>query len=169
MVGEVVTLDGRKFRDSSGKWRSEIQWDRGNCDKLGRDEHCGHGSQRRNDRERCGCDIGCGKQRNSVHRHIDSHGVDRRGRWSSGPRGKCDIFHFERAIHGKRVRARRFSNADEFNFVYQPLSGDGSIVARVVSLTGSSGPPAGVMIRETLNTNATSAFTAYRSYQHVFC
>ena len=56
-----------------------------------------------------------------------------------------------------------FTNADEFNFVYQPLSGDGSIVARVVSLTGSSSPPAGVMIRETLNTNATSAFTAYRS------
>jgi RHS repeat-associated protein len=56
-----------------------------------------------------------------------------------------------------------FSNADELNFVYQPLSGDGSIVARVVSLTGSSSPPAGVMIRETLNTNATSAFTAYRS------
>jgi RHS repeat-associated protein len=56
-----------------------------------------------------------------------------------------------------------FSSADEFNFVWQPLSGDGSIVARVVSLTGDSSPPAGVMIRETLNANATSAFTAYRS------
>jgi RHS repeat-associated protein len=56
-----------------------------------------------------------------------------------------------------------FSNADEFNFVWQPLSGDGSIVARVVSLTGNSSPAAGVMIRETLNADATSAFTAYRS------
>ena len=52
--------------------------------------------------------------------------------------------------------------------MYQPLSGDGSIVARVVSLTGNSGPPAGVMIRETLNTNATSAFTAYRSSSMYF-
>jgi RHS repeat-associated protein len=56
-----------------------------------------------------------------------------------------------------------FSNSDEFNFVWQPLSGDGSIVARVVSLTGGSSPPAGVMIRETLNANSTSAYTAYRS------
>jgi RHS repeat-associated protein len=56
-----------------------------------------------------------------------------------------------------------FTTADEIHFVYQPLSGDGSISARVVSLTGSSSPPAGVMIRETLNTGATSAFTAYRS------
>ncbi len=56
-----------------------------------------------------------------------------------------------------------FSNADELNFMWQTLSGDGSIVARVVSLTGNSSPAAGVMIRETLNTGATSAFTAYRS------
>jgi RHS repeat-associated protein len=56
-----------------------------------------------------------------------------------------------------------FSSADEVNFAYQPLSGDGSIVARVVSQTGASSPPAGVMIRETLNANATSAYTAYRS------
>jgi RHS repeat-associated protein len=56
-----------------------------------------------------------------------------------------------------------FSSADELNFAYQPLSGDGSIVARVVSQTGASSPPAGVMIRETLNTNATSAYTAYRA------
>ena len=56
-----------------------------------------------------------------------------------------------------------FSSADELNFMWQPLSGDGSIVARVVSLTGNSSPAAGVMIRETLNSGATSAFTAYRA------
>ena len=56
-----------------------------------------------------------------------------------------------------------FSSADELNFMWQPLSGDGSIVARVVSLTGNASPPAGVMIRETLNANANSAFSAYRS------
>jgi RHS repeat-associated protein len=55
-----------------------------------------------------------------------------------------------------------FTSADEFNFVWQPLSGDGSIVARVVSLTGNNSPIAGVMIRETLNTNATSTISAYR-------
>jgi RHS repeat-associated protein len=45
--------------------------------------------------------------------------------------------------------------SDEFNFAYQQLSGDGSIVARVVSETGRF-VQAGVMIRETLNTGATT-------------
>ena len=51
--------------------------------------------------------------------------------------------------------------ADSFNFVYQPLSGDGTIVARVLSLQGSGGnyPKAGVMIRETLTSGATNAAT----------
>ena len=46
-------------------------------------------------------------------------------------------------------------SADKFHFVYQPLSGDGTIVARVVSLT--SGAEAGVMIRETLTPGSTVA------------
>lgn len=47
--------------------------------------------------------------------------------------------------------------ADAFHFVYQPMSGNGSIVARVVSApVGSS---AGVMVRETLNPGATNAIT----------
>src|SRR5208283_2044319 len=42
--------------------------------------------------------------------------------------------------------------ADGMHFVYQPLTGDGTIVARVVS--SGSAAQAGVMIRETLNANA---------------
>jgi len=40
--------------------------------------------------------------------------------------------------------------ADSFHFVYQPLSGDGTIVARVTMPTGT-GANAGLMIRETLD------------------
>jgi regulation of enolase protein 1 (concanavalin A-like superfamily) len=54
-----------------------------------------------------------------------------------------------------------FSTPDGFHFVYQPLSGDGTIVARVVSVTGGYAPQAGVMIRETLDPSATNAFTFY--------
>ncbi|HVB56990.1 MAG TPA: IPT/TIG domain-containing protein, partial [Candidatus Acidoferrales bacterium] len=53
--------------------------------------------------------------------------------------------------------------SDAMHFVYEPLSGDGSIVARVVSLTGSSAV-AGVMIRETLNSNASDADAFYWPY-----
>jgi regulation of enolase protein 1 (concanavalin A-like superfamily) len=51
--------------------------------------------------------------------------------------------------------------ADDFHFVDQPLSGDGVIVARVVSVSGSGYPQAGVMIRETLDAGASNAFTGY--------
>jgi len=50
------------------------------------------------------------------------------------------------------------TTADSFHFVYQPLSGDGSIVARLLSLQGSSTAQAGVMIRETLNAGASHVF-----------
>ncbi len=57
-----------------------------------------------------------------------------------------------------------WGTSDEFNFVYQPLSGDGTIVARVVSLQGGmSAQSAGVMIRETLTTASTNAYAAYGS------
>jgi regulation of enolase protein 1 (concanavalin A-like superfamily) len=46
------------------------------------------------------------------------------------------------------------TSSDGFHFVYQPLSGDGTMVARVVSLQGSSAAQAGIMIRETLNADA---------------
>jgi YD repeat-containing protein len=48
-----------------------------------------------------------------------------------------------------------FGTSDQFHFVFQPLSGDGAIVARVVSLQGGGGNKAGVMIRETLNSGST--------------
>jgi RHS repeat-associated protein len=49
-----------------------------------------------------------------------------------------------------------YVTADQAHFVYQPLSGDGTVVARVVSTSGAA--QAGVMIRETTNTGATGMF-----------
>jgi len=50
--------------------------------------------------------------------------------------------------------------ADAFQFVSQPLSGDGSITARVVSQTDTDPwAKAGVMFRESLNPGSTYAFT----------
>jgi regulation of enolase protein 1 (concanavalin A-like superfamily) len=51
-----------------------------------------------------------------------------------------------------------FTASDAFHFVYQPLSGDGTMVARVVSVQGSSSAQAGIMIRETLNADANHVF-----------
>ncbi|HLB92045.1 MAG TPA: IPT/TIG domain-containing protein, partial [Terriglobales bacterium] len=52
--------------------------------------------------------------------------------------------------------------AEATHFVYEPLSGDGTIVARVVSVQGSGYPQAGVMIQETTNDpGASNAFTGY--------
>ena len=51
-----------------------------------------------------------------------------------------------------------FTTADSFHFVYQPLAGDGTIVARVVSVQGSSAAQIGIMVRETLNPGANHVF-----------
>jgi hypothetical protein len=59
-----------------------------------------------------------------------------------------------------------WSTADSFNFAYQPLPGDGTIVARVVSVQGTTYAQAGVMIRETLSAGSTNAFPAYQSNQN---
>jgi regulation of enolase protein 1 (concanavalin A-like superfamily) len=48
--------------------------------------------------------------------------------------------------------------SDSFHFMYQPVAGDGTIVARVVSVQGSSAAQAGIMVRETLNTGANHVF-----------
>jgi RHS repeat-associated protein len=57
---------------------------------------------------------------------------------------------------------------DSFQFVYQPLSGDGTIVARVVSPTNVSAQ-AGVIIRETMDANAKSVFMAdYSTYVYSY-
>ncbi|MGH9895943.1 MAG: DUF1349 domain-containing protein, partial [bacterium] len=52
--------------------------------------------------------------------------------------------------------------SDKFHFVYQSLSGDGTIVARVSSIQGASFPQVGVMIRETLNPDARSAVAFFQ-------
>ena len=49
------------------------------------------------------------------------------------------------------------STADAMHFTYQSLTGDGTVIARVASVSSSSAQ-AGLMIRETLNANAKSAF-----------
>ena len=54
--------------------------------------------------------------------------------------------------------------ADGMHFVYQALSGDKTIVARVVSVQGSALPEAGVMIRETLGTSSIHAYTTWEPY-----
>jgi hypothetical protein len=60
--------------------------------------------------------------------------------------------------------------ADQFHFVYQQVTGDVEVVARVQSLTNSNGwAKAGVMIRETLTAGSrhASAFSTYQ-YGYVF-
>lgn len=51
-----------------------------------------------------------------------------------------------------------WGTTDAFHFVYQPLNGNGTIIARVVSITNTnSWAKAGVMIRENLDANARHA------------
>jgi len=66
--------------------------------------------------------------------------------------------------------AQIYGTADAFHFVYQPLSGDGTIMARLVSLQGGSGNvSAGVMIREALSAGSTNAKTAdWPSYGGIY-
>jgi regulation of enolase protein 1 (concanavalin A-like superfamily) len=52
--------------------------------------------------------------------------------------------------------------ADAFHFVYQPLAGDGTIIARVATLQGGGTTQAGVMIRESLNANSTEVFAFFQ-------
>jgi subtilase family serine protease len=67
--------------------------------------------------------------------------------------------------------AQIYGTADAFHFVYQPLSGDGTITARLVSVQGGTGSfvSPGVMIRETLDPASTNAKTAYwASYDAIY-
>jgi fibronectin type 3 domain-containing protein/regulation of enolase protein 1 (concanavalin A-like superfamily) len=62
-------------------------------------------------------------------------------------------------LHGSG--ADIWGNADGFHFMYQPLLGDGAIVARVVTQQNTyNSAKAGVMIRESLNANSTHAMVA---------
>lgn len=54
-----------------------------------------------------------------------------------------------------------WGTTDAFRFVYLPVTGDCTIIARVASVQNADGwAKAGVMIRETLNANAKNAFIA---------
>jgi len=71
----------------------------------------------------------------------------------------------------KGAGAQIYGTADAFHYVYQPLTGDGTIVARVVSVqgAGSSYAAAGVMIRETLDGGSTNANTSdWGSYGGIY-
>jgi len=57
--------------------------------------------------------------------------------------------------------------SDGMHFVYQPLAGDGSIIARVVSVSSSTAQ-AGVMIRETLDPSATNGSAFFKSYVYFY-
>jgi hypothetical protein len=50
------------------------------------------------------------------------------------------------------------TSTDGFHFVYQPLAGDGTIVARVVSVQGSASAQVGIMVRETLSAGANHVY-----------
>ena len=54
-------------------------------------------------------------------------------------------------------------SADTFHFAYQPLDGDGTIIARLVNVQGGTSglASAGVMIRETTDTGAVNADSEY--------
>jgi hypothetical protein len=61
-----------------------------------------------------------------------------------------------------------WGTADSFNFAYQSLSGDGTIVARVVSVQGGSSSESGVMIREALTADSKMAYTAYSGSTDIY-
>ena len=89
--------------------------------------------------------------------------------WSDGDIGSVGVTgsasYTSNVFTVKGSGAGMTGTADGMNLVYQTLSGDGTIVARVVS---SSAGQAGVMIRETLNANAADAFVIDQSSYNYF-
>ena len=62
-----------------------------------------------------------------------------------------------------------FGTADAFQFVYQPLSGDGTIIARLLSLNGgATTQSAGLMVRETLTESSTNVYTSLGQQSLIF-
>jgi hypothetical protein len=57
---------------------------------------------------------------------------------------------------------------DSLHFMYESLSGDGTIVARVVSAQGGTYPQLGVMVRETLDPASKYAYTFYEPSAIIF-
>src|SRR5208282_2740101 len=78
--------------------------------------------------------------------------------WSDGDVGTVGVAgnaSYASGVFTEQAGGSSFLSAstDAFHFAYQPLSGDGTIVARVVS-TSSTNAQAGVMIRETLSSSS---------------
>ena len=74
-----------------------------------------------------------------------------------------------RALAFSRKCPPIYGSTDGMHFVYQPLSGNGSIVARVLNLRGgASSAQAAVMIRETLGATSTDAFMGYQGHYVYF-
>jgi hypothetical protein len=83
-----------------------------------------------------------------AHRDIGSVGV-------AGDAQYSDAAGFTVTASGADV----WGNADAFHFVYQPWTGDGSIVTRVASVTNANAwSKAGVMFRESLTAGSAHAF-----------
>jgi regulation of enolase protein 1 (concanavalin A-like superfamily) len=75
---------------------------------------------------------------------------------ATGPVGTAEFFGGTYTVSGSG--ADIYGTADAFRFVRQPLSGDGSIIARVASVQNTNAwAKAGVMIRESLNTDSKNA------------
>ena len=71
---------------------------------------------------------------------------------------RCFVYQPE--LYRAGFRGRHLGHADELRYVYQIASGDCSVVARVTGVqTTDPWVKAGVMIRETLNANASQAST----------
>jgi regulation of enolase protein 1 (concanavalin A-like superfamily) len=77
---------------------------------------------------------------------------------SVGPAGSASLSNGTFTVRGGGADVWGTGN-DAFHYAYQPLSGDGSIVARVASISGTQAwTKVGVMIRSSTATNAAYAF-----------
>ena len=88
--------------------------------------------------------------------------------WSDGDIGSTGVAGSATYSNGtftlQGAGAQIYGTTDAFHFAYQSLSGDGTIVARVVSFQGgSSNREVGVMIRETLGAQAANATVGFCS------
>src|SRR5260221_508704 len=97
-----------------------------------------------------------------------SHSYTSHSRWllldqDIGPVGATGSATYKSATFTVKGAGQGISGtADAFHFVYQGLSGDGTIVARVTSMQGGQ---VGVMIRETLTPGSTDALVYFQPNQ----
>jgi regulation of enolase protein 1 (concanavalin A-like superfamily) len=76
-----------------------------------------------------------------------------------GPPGNAGYDEVTQTFTVSGAGADVWGTADAFHFAYTPMSGDGTIVARVASVSaGAAWVKAGVMLRDTLDPSASQAF-----------